>query len=208
MLNAIAKRALDVSVAVAGLMLCAPVMLAAAVLAKLRSPGPVIFRQHRVGRGFRPFWIYKFRTMCQDAPAVGRPITVDGDPRITAVGRWLRKTKVDELPQLFNVLLGQMSLVGPRPEAPRYVELFRRDYEEILRLRPGITDLASIKYRDEAALLAQADDPEREYVERILPDKLRLARQYIRRSSPAFDLWLMAATVLRVCMPRREVSLP
>jgi len=208
MLNAIAKRALDVSAALAGLMLCAPVMLAAAVLVKLSSPGPVIFRQQRVGRGFRPFWIYKFRTMHQDAPSRGRPITVDGDPRITAVGRWLRKTKVDELPQLFNVLLGQMCLVGPRPEAPRYVELFRRDYEEILRVRPGITDLASIKYRDEAALLAQADDPEREYVERILPDKLRLARQYIRRSSPAFDLWLMAATVLRVCLPRREVSLP
>ncbi len=190
------KRALDIAASVIGLLTLAPVMLLAAVLVKLSSPGPVFFCQDRVGRNFRRFGIYKFRTMCQDAPAKGRPITVGCDPRITPVGRVLRMTKIDELPQLFNVLLGQMSLVGPRPEAPCYVDLFREDYAEILRVRPGITDLASLKYRDEAALLGEAADPDRAYVEQILPDKIRLARDYLARRSLAFDLRLIAATVL------------
>jgi len=192
------KRIVDVVASAIGLLLLGPVMLLAAVLVKLSSPGPVLFRQQRVGRGLRPFWIYKFRSMVQDAPQRGGPITIGDDRRITPIGRWLRKTKIDELPQLLNVLKGEMSLVGPRPEAPRYVELFRRDYEEILRVRPGITDLASIRYRDEAAILGRSPDPEQEYVGRVLPEKIRLAREYIAGRSLWLDLRLIAATVFRL----------
>jgi lipopolysaccharide/colanic/teichoic acid biosynthesis glycosyltransferase len=141
------KRTFDIVAAALGVVILSPLLLMAAVLVKLSSPGPVFFQQERIGKGFRPFLIYKFRTMRPDAPATGMLITVGNDPRVTRIGRLLRKTKIDELPQLINVLKGDMSLVGPRPEVPKYVELFRADYDEILRVRPGITDLASLKYR-------------------------------------------------------------
>ena len=128
----------------------------------------------------------------------GRTITVGNDPRITRAGRLLRATKIDELPQLINVLKGDMSFVGPRPEIRQYVELFRKDYEEILKIRPGITDLASVKYRDEAAVLEQSENPEEEYLRRVLPDKIRLAKEYIRRSSFFFDLTLILKTLLKL----------
>lgn len=203
------KRAFDILTAAVGLALLSPVLIAVAALIKLTSPGPVLFKQHRVGRRFRPFMICKFRTMVEDAPRQGGPITFGADPRITRLGRLLRKTKIDELPQLFNVLKGEMSLVGPRPEVPRYVEMFREDYEEILRVRPGITDLASIKYRDEAAVLGQAEDPEREYISRVLPEKIKLAKQYVGKSSLWFDLTVIARTLLRLvadmfCSPGEE----
>jgi len=136
--------------------------------------------------------------MVADAPLKGGQLTVGQDPRITRIGRILRKTKIDELPQLINVLRGEMSLVGPRPEVPRYVALFRSDYEQILRVPPGITDLASLKYRDETAVLMLASDPEHEYVTRVLPDKIELAKQYVRQSSFVFDMSLIAKTVSRV----------
>ncbi|MBX7167430.1 MAG: sugar transferase [Pirellulales bacterium] len=192
------KRAFDVAAAGTGLLLVSPVLLAAALAVKLDSPGPVFFRQQRVGRGFRPFRIYKFRSMVVDAPKLGAQITAGRDPRITRVGHWLRKTKVDELPQLINVVAGDMSLVGPRPEVPKYVEMFRQDYADVLLVRPGITDLASVKYRDESEILAAAADPEREYVERVLPDKIRLAREYIPQASLAFDVRLILQTLLRI----------
>ncbi len=151
-----------------------------------------------MGRDFQPFWIFKFRTMVPDAPRLGGPITCGDDPRITRLGRFLRKTKIDELPQLINVLKGEMSLVGPRPEVPHYVELFRADYEEILRVRPGITDLASIKYRDEAAILGAAEDPEREYRECVLPEKIELAKQYVRQASLWTDIKIIATTLLKL----------
>jgi lipopolysaccharide/colanic/teichoic acid biosynthesis glycosyltransferase len=169
-----------------------------AVLIKLDSKGPVFFRQERVGQGLRNFVIYKFRTMVEDAPRRGGQITAGADTRITRLGRLLRKAKIDELPQLLNVFRGEMSLVGPRPEVPRYVELFRSDYQEILRVQPGVTDLASLKYRGESAVLALAADPEREYVTRVLPDKIALAKEYVRRSSFSFDVSLILRTVLRV----------
>jgi len=138
------KRILDILVSLVGLICLFPFLLLAAVLIKLDSRGPIFFRQERIGMRFRPFQILKFRTMVQNSIAGGQSITVGDDPRITRVGWLLRKTKIDELPQLINVLRGEMTFVGPRPEVPQYVELFRQDYEEILKVRPGITDLASI----------------------------------------------------------------
>jgi lipopolysaccharide/colanic/teichoic acid biosynthesis glycosyltransferase len=195
------KRLIDIAASTVGLVLLSPLLLTTAALVKFSSPGPVLFRQERVGRGFRPFTIYKFRTMVADAPRLGAAITCGDDPRITPVGRFLRKTKLDELPQLFNVLRGDMSLVGPRPEVPRYVEMFREDFADILAVRPGITDLASISYRNEADILGRARDPQAEYVAHILPDKIRLAKEYRRRSSVLFDLRLIVRTIAAIAMP-------
>ena len=192
------KRSFDIAVSGVGLALCLPLVLVVAALIKWDSKGPVFFRQERIGKNFRPFWIYKFRFMVQDATEKGAPISVADDSRITRIGRVLRKTKIDELPQLINVLKGEMSLVGPRPEVPTYVQLFREDYEEILQVRPGITDLASLKYRDEGALLAHAKNPEEEYVMHVLPDKIALAKEYVQRSSFLFDVFLIIKTPLRL----------
>jgi lipopolysaccharide/colanic/teichoic acid biosynthesis glycosyltransferase len=186
---------MDIVVSSLGLVICSPVLLVAATLVRFSSTGPILFRQERIGKNFRPFQILKFRTMVQDAPALGRAITVGADPRITLAGRWLRKSKIDELPQLLNVLKGDMSLVGPRPEVRRYVELFSHDYAEVLSVRPGITDLASIQFRHESELLGKAADPDAEYCERILPEKIRLAKEYVRRSSIGFDLLLILRTL-------------
>jgi lipopolysaccharide/colanic/teichoic acid biosynthesis glycosyltransferase len=192
---AMIKRAFDFSVAAVALVLLSPLLLAVGLLVKLTSRGPVLFKQERIGKDFRPFVIYKFRTMVADAPRKGGVITFGEDLRITRLGRLLRRTKIDELPQLLNVLKGDMSFVGPRPEVRPYVELFRADYQAILTVRPGITDLASLRYRDEAALLAQAPDPEEEYTRRVLPDKIRLAKEYLARSSFFFDLTVILRTL-------------
>ncbi len=189
------KRLADLLISATGLAAVSPLLLLVALAVKLTSRGPVFFRQERVGRGGRPFLIFKFRTMVEDAPQRGGPITFGDDPRITRVGRLLRRTKLDELPQLINVLRGEMSLVGPRPEVRRYVEMFADDYRVILQVRPGITDLASIKYRDEATVLGKVDDPESEYVGRVLPEKIRLAKEYVRRQSPLLDLGILFATL-------------
>ncbi len=190
------KRIFDIIAAFMGLVLLfiPGVLVAAAV--KVTSAGPVFFRQERVGRRFRLFRIYKFRTMVQDAPLQGGQITFGDDPRITRIGRILRKTKIDELPQLINVLVGDMSLVGPRPEVPRYVELFHDDYVEILTARPGITDLASLKYRDEASILGSATDPDKEYTIHILPEKIAVAKEYVRRASLWLDFSIIFKTIL------------
>jgi lipopolysaccharide/colanic/teichoic acid biosynthesis glycosyltransferase len=195
------KRLIDIIAAGMGLLALAPLFAVVALLIKLDSPGPVFFKQQRIGKGFRPFWIYKFRTMRHDAPDA-MPLTVGADRRITRVGHFLRRSKLDELPQLLNILLGDMTIVGPRPEVPRYVEAFHRDYEEILTVRPGLTDLASLKYRDESTLLGQSADPEQEYLRRVLPDKIRLGKEYIRRSSLAFDMCLIMKTLGKVILPR------
>jgi lipopolysaccharide/colanic/teichoic acid biosynthesis glycosyltransferase len=192
------KRAFDITAASIWLVLLSPLLLCVSLLIKLDSPGPALFRQERIGRGFRPFRIYKFRTMVQDAPGQGGPITFGADSRITRVGRVLRKTKIDELPQLINVLRGDMSFVGPRPEVRRYVELFYEDYAEILTVLPGITDLASLKYRYEAEILGQCENPEEEYIKRVLPAKIKLAKEYLSRSSFRFDVILILKTALRL----------
>ena len=190
------KRALDAAASLAGLVVLSPVLLAAAAAVALLDPGPVFFAHERVGLGFRRFRVLKFRTM--RAGGAGPAITTGGDPRVTAVGRFLRRTKLDELPQLLNVLAGDMSLVGPRPEVAKYVELFRADYEDILTVRPGITDFAAIEYRDEEAVLKSFPDPEKAYVEKILPDKIRLYRRYLAEMSLACDLKLILGTFLKI----------
>jgi lipopolysaccharide/colanic/teichoic acid biosynthesis glycosyltransferase len=192
------KRTFDMVVAALGLVMLSPLLLFVALLIKLDSHGPVLFKQERIGKEFRPFLIYKFRTMVQNAPKMGGPITSGNDSRITRAGRILRKTKFDEIPQLINVLKGDMSLVGPRPEVPRYVELFRPDYEKILTVRPGLTDLASLKYSDEASILGESLNPEKDYVARLLPDKICLAKEYIERSSFAFDAKLIVDTIIKI----------
>jgi len=200
------KRFFDLIVAFAGLILFSPLFVLVIVAIKLDSDGPVFFRQERVGKGFRPFVLYKFRTMVRNAPNLGGPLTMPRDPRITRIGSLLRKAKVDELPQLFNVMRGDMSLVGPRPEVPHYVEQYRTDFEEILQVRPGITDLASIKYRDEHALLATASNPEELYCRDILPDKIRLAKEYVSKSSFFFDLTVIVRTILILFASTRKSS--
>ena len=189
------KRAFDYLVAVIGLVLLFPLFVVVGILIKVDSSGPIFFRQERIGKGFRPFLIYKFRTMVEDAARRGAAITVGADPRITRVGGFLRQTKIDELPQLVNVIIGEMSLVGPRPEVARYVEMFRKDYEEILQIRPGITDLASLKYQNESEWLSRFDHPEREYVTHVLPEKIKLAKKYVRRTSMTGDIVLDLKTV-------------
>jgi lipopolysaccharide/colanic/teichoic acid biosynthesis glycosyltransferase len=192
----VAKRLFDVICSALGLGLLAPLLLLIAAWIKLDSPGPALFRQTRVGRLGVPFTIHKFRTMrVEDGPA----ITVGADPRITRSGRMLRASKLDELPQLWDVLRGVMSLVGPRPELPRYVELYPASMRErVLSVRPGVTDPASLAFSREAELLAAASDPEREYREVILPAKLQLSADYALHASLATDLELILRTLARV----------
>jgi len=190
-----AKRAFDLFWSALGLAVLAPLLALVAIALKLEGGGPIFFRQVRIGRNGRPFRIWKFRTMVVDAERKGRSITVGQDPRITRIGGYLRDTKLDEIPQLLNVLSGEMSLVGPRPEVPRYVEFYTDSQRAILELRPGITDLASIKYRHESDLLAQADNPEETYVQILLPDKIRINLDYASRAGLWSDFLVILATL-------------
>ena len=190
------KRGFDFLVSLSGILILSPLLLAVAALIKLTSRGPVFFQQERVGRGFRKFTILKFRTMVQNAPELGGELTAGKDPRITSIGHVLRKMKLDELPQLINVLKGDMSFVGPRPEVPRFVEMFRAEFSELLRMRPGITDPASLQYRHESDILGRSEDPEATYIQEILPEKINLAKQYVRCPSLWFDLNLIFRTLL------------
>ena len=190
------KRVFDLVVALGGLAVFGLPMLAIALWVRLDSPGPVFFRQERVGQGGRPFRIHKFRTMSADAPARGPALTVGADPRITRAGAWLRRSKLDELPQLLDVLAGHMSIVGPRPEVPQYVALYPAGLrEQVLSVRPGITDPVSLRLADESELLAKAADPEREYREVILPAKLREAAAYAERATLWSDIVIIGRTL-------------
>lgn len=197
-----AKRVFDLLGAAVALLLLAPLLAAIAVWIKLDSSGPVFFRQQRVGRHGRLFVIHKFRTMVADAPALGPQLTVGADARITRAGARLRRSKLDELPQLLDVLAGAMSLVGPRPEVPAYVALYPPELrDKVLAVRPGITDPVSLEFADEGELLARAADPEREYVEVLLPKKLRAAAHYAEHATLATDLLVLGHT-LRVLWAR------
>ena len=193
-----AKRAMDVVLSGAVLLLLWPLFLLIALAIVIDDPGPVFYRQVRVGRGGKEFRIFKFRSMITDAEKKGLQITVGRDSRITRVGALLRKTKLDELAQLINVFLGQMSFVGPRPEVPRYVRLYTPYQRQVLLVRPGITDYASIAYRSENDLLAAADDPERMYIEEIMPAKIELNMRYLHEISPLSDIRLILKTIAAV----------
>ena len=196
------KRSLDSIASLVGLLLVSPVLLVVAALVKCTSPGPVLFWHERVGLGGLVFRIVKFRTMCRDADQRGPAITSAGDARVTTVGRWLRRLKLDELPQLWNVLKGEMSMVGPRPEVLRYVESYSSAQRRVLTVRPGITDPASIAYRREEDLLAGHTDVDRYYREVVLPDKLKKNLEYLDRMSFTYDLLLLIRTTKAIILPR------
>jgi lipopolysaccharide/colanic/teichoic acid biosynthesis glycosyltransferase len=196
------KRLFDLLGASLALLLLSPLMLAIAAAIRLDSRGPVLFRQQRVGRHGVPFRIHKFRSMVVDAPQRGPALTVGADTRITRVGRWLRRTRLDELPQFIDVLAGHMSLVGPRPELPQYVAHYPEALRErALSVRPGITDPSSLLYLDESEQLARAADPEREYIEVILPRKLQCAADYAAQANLRSDFGVLLRT-LRLLIQR------
>jgi len=190
-----AKRGLDLVGAGLGVVLLAPLLALLALLVKAEDGGPVVFKQERVGYRGRRFLIWKFRTMVPDAEARGLPLTVGRDPRVTRIGAWLRRLKLDELPQLFNVLVGDMSLVGPRPDVPRYVALYGASELRVLELVPGMTDEAALLYLDEDAMLAAAPDAERHYLSEIAPQKIRLSLAYAARATVWSDLRVILATL-------------
>lgn len=194
----IAKRTMDIVLSACALAVLWPLLLLIALAIWIDDPGPVFYRQVRVGRNGKTFRIFKFRSMVMDADKKGLAITVGRDSRITRVGAVLRKTKLDELAQLLNVLFGQMSFVGPRPEVPKYVELYTPYQRQVLLVRPGITDYASIAYRNENDLLAGAPNPEAMYIEQIMPDKIELNMKYLREISPLADIRLILKTIVAV----------
>lgn len=197
------KRFFDFFLTLVGLVLLAPFLVVIALWIKLDSTGPVFFRQERVGMDGNIFRIHKFRTMVVDAEEVGGQLTVGEDRRITRSGCFLRKYKLDELPQLIDVVLGDMSLVGPRPEVPRYVAEYTDEVRRIVQsVRPGITDLASIAYKDENRLLANSSNPEKDYVERILPKKLKYYEAYVRERTLWLDLVIIFKTITSVFLRR------
>jgi lipopolysaccharide/colanic/teichoic acid biosynthesis glycosyltransferase len=189
------KRLIDVIAALLGLVVLSPLLIITGVLVRFTSRGPVLYWQDRVGRGGRHFRIAKFRSMVADADKKGPDITSSGDTRVTALGRMLRKLKIDEFPQLWNVLKGDMSLVGPRPELPRYVSNYNQEQRQVLSVRPGITDLASIRYRHEEEILSHSANPEEYYRNVILPHKLKLNLEYIQKMSFLFDTKLILQTL-------------
>ena len=197
-LQLVLKRAMDIAISGCALAVIWPVLLLIALAIKIDDPGPVFYRQVRVGRNGKEFRIFKFRTMIVDADKKGLAITVGRDNRITRMGRLLRKTKLDELAQLINVFTGEMSFVGPRPEVPKYVNMYTPYQRQVLLVRPGITDYASIAYRNENDLLEGADDPERMYIDVIMPDKIELNMKYLREISPLADIRLILSTIIAV----------
>ena len=211
------KRAFDLLGAALGVVLLAPLLALLALLVKAEDGGPVLFKQERVGYQGRRFRIWKFRTMVPDAETRGLPLTVERDPRLTRIGAWMRRLKLDELPQLFNVLAGDMSLEGPRPDVPRYVALYRAPERRVLELVPGMTDEGSIRYLDlgESRLLAASPDPEPHYLDVIAPEKIRLSLEYAARATVWSDLrailktlrhlyWLAARTRRTAALGRGE----
>ncbi|ELC8427787.1 sugar transferase [Clostridium perfringens] len=198
MLN-IAKRTFDLFFSLIGIIITIPIFILVSIMIKLTSKGTIIFKQERVGKNKKIFYIYKFRTMtdCDDR-ASDRQVTVINDQRITRIGRILRKYKIDELPQLYNVLKGDMSFVGPRPEVKKYVKFYEEEYDEILKIKPGITDLASIEYIDENTIISKYSDPEKVYIEEVLPKKLMLNKRYIEEMSIKNDILLILKTIKKI----------
>jgi len=199
------KRLIDFGASLLGLVLLSPILLVLAVLIRLDSSGPVFYRGVRAGRLGKPFRMIKFRTMVANADRIGGPSSAGDDPRITRVGHFLRCYKLDEFPQLINVLRGEMSLVGPRPEVPEYAAMFNQEEARILGVRPGITDWASIWNSDEGALLAGSADPEKTYLEKIRPEKIRLQLKYVDNHSFWTDVRILSETIKILLLGRRSV---
>ena len=198
------KRLVDLAIGVPALCASAPLIASLGALVKVTSPGPAFFVHERVGREGKPIRVFKLRTMVNDADKHGAAVTGAGDARVTAVGRLLRRAKLDELPQLWNVVRGDMSLVGPRPEAQRYVDKYRAEWKDVFAVRPGITDPASLAFRDEESLLEGVEDTENAYIEGILPHKIPLALEGVRHSGVAYDLGILARTAVALAARRRE----
>jgi lipopolysaccharide/colanic/teichoic acid biosynthesis glycosyltransferase len=194
----VCKRAFDLACSFIGLVLLSPLLVGVAIAIRISSPGPVVYQGRRVGLNGKLFHVLKFRTMVVNADRLGGSCTADDDVRITGIGRWLRKTKLDELPQLINVLLGEMSFVGPRPELEEFTNTYAVRERKVLQVKPGITDLATLWNSDEGAVLAGEADPDRAYREKILPTKLRLQLQYVERSSFLLDLRIVMQTAVLV----------
>ena len=188
------KRIFDLFFAFIGILLLLPIYLLIAILIKFDSKGEVLYKQERIGKDGIPFYVLKFRTMVPDAFSKGALTVGSRDPRVTGVGFYLRKYKLDELPQLFNVLFGEMSFVGPRPEVKKYTDLYNENQRVVLSVKPGITDYASIKYRNENDLLAQSSDPEKLYIEEIMPEKLNLNLKYINDNNVFKDIKIIINT--------------
>jgi lipopolysaccharide/colanic/teichoic acid biosynthesis glycosyltransferase len=193
-----AKRLFDLFLSLIGLLVLSPLIAIVALLIKIDSEGPVFYQGERVGQFGKPFRIYKFRTMVADGDKVGSSSTPDDDPRITRVGSILRRYKLDELPQLINVVKGEMSLVGPRPQVQWAVDLYTPEERQILTVRPGITDYASLRFRNEGEILKGSSDPDREYMERIHPEKMRLGLEYVRTRSFLTDIEVIVQTFFAV----------
>jgi lipopolysaccharide/colanic/teichoic acid biosynthesis glycosyltransferase len=192
------KRIFDLAFTVPGLLLLFPLFLVISILIALEGGGSILFFQERVGFLGKRFQMLKFRTMVVNAESAGGQLTIGRDPRITRLGRWLRKTKLDELPQLLNVLKGEMSLVGPRPEVPRYVNLYTAEQQAVLQMIPGITDPASVKYRNENEVLAQSLNPEKTYIEKIMPEKIDINLHYAAHKSIFSDFMIVLKTFGRL----------
>jgi lipopolysaccharide/colanic/teichoic acid biosynthesis glycosyltransferase len=199
-----AKRTFDAVAAAAGLIVLSPVIAGIAIAIKRGSKGPLLYKGTRVGMNGEPFQMLKFRTMVVDADKIGGSSTPEDDPRITPIGKTLRKYKLDELPQLINVLKGDMSFVGPRPQVQWAVDLYTPDEREILTVRPGITDEASLKFSNEAEILKGSKDPDKDYIEKIHPEKMRLSREYVRNRSFSGDLSIIARTAGAIFKPSRQ----
>lgn len=201
------KRIMDLALSIIALTLLFPLMLVVALLVKLDSPGPILFRQERVGRYGKIFRILKFRTMAHSVDNSGPLLTNDNDERITRIGQILRANKLDEIPQFYNVLIGDMSIVGPRPEVPKYVDRYPHDLrDKIFSIRPGITDQAAIEFRNESEMLAGKLDPERAYVEEILPAKIQLYEHYVDSQSTMLDICIILRTFRAVFAGRSSVG--
>jgi lipopolysaccharide/colanic/teichoic acid biosynthesis glycosyltransferase len=200
------KRSLDIFFSLIGLLILLPLLPFIAILIKRDSRGPVFFLQERIGKDFKRFKICKFRTMESDADKKGARITAVGDDRVTKIGRTLRKFKIDELPQLFNVLKGDMSLVGPRPEVAEYVQLFEKEYRKLLSIRPGITDPASLHYSNEAGVLGNSGASEDIYITKLLPEKIRLSSQYVDNHALWTDLKLIVMTLIKTTHIRPDTT--
>lgn len=198
LINDFFKRTFDILVSFVAIVILFPFFIVVSILIKVDSKGPVIFRQVRVGKNEKNFEILKFRTMVTDAEKIGKQITIGEDKRITKIGRFLRKYKLDEFPQLFNVLKGDMSFVGPRPEVPRYTSLYTDEQKEVFKVRPGITDYASIKYRNENEILGESENPEETYINKIMNDKLKINLEYLKRKSIIEDIKIIFKTLVKI----------